>query len=240
MRAGSLACAFVEAFLPSLCLRCDAVLPGTARGLCGRCWSAVLPRFGATCSACGGPTDEEGEPCSACATSAPPQAATLVWGEHDGALRDAILALKHGGHDELARPLGERLATSVAWSPAATGVQLVTSVPSHPLRRLRRGWAASELLGREVARRLGLPYRRTLRRRGLATQTGRSRAQRLRLPASTFTCRHRLDGTRLLVVDDVTTTGATLRTAATCLRAAGADIVVCAALAAAPDLRRST
>jgi predicted amidophosphoribosyltransferase len=163
----------------------------------------------------------------------------VAWGEYHGVLRDAVLALKHHGHDELARPLGRRLATAVAWCRWSSSVEVVTAVPSHPLRRLRRGFAAAELLAREVAAVLGVPFRRLLRRRGLATQAGRSRAQRLRLPSRTFAPRLRAMPAAVLVVDDVTTTGATLRAAASVLSRSGANPVWCAALAAAPDPWRS-
>jgi predicted amidophosphoribosyltransferase len=161
-----------------------------------------------------------------------------VWGEHDGALRTAILALKHGGRDDLAQPLGERLAARLAAEEWAAMVDAVVAVPSHPWRRLKKPWVASELLARAVARKLGKPMIQTLKRHGLGRQTGRTRARRLELPRRSFTASVHADGQRLLLIDDVTTTGTTLRRAADALYSAGAIAVYCGVAAQAPDSRR--
>jgi predicted amidophosphoribosyltransferase len=179
-----------------------------------------------------------GEPCLSCVADSPPQRATLAWGEHSGVLRHALLALKHRARDDLAAPLGSLLAARVAvqeWCPKIT---VVTAVPSHPWFRLRRGWTAASMLAQVVAKSIGVPFKQLLRRRRLGRQTGLSRAQRLRLPAAVFTPRSRLSGGRALVIDDVTTTGTTLRRAATAILDAGATTVYCATLAHSPDSRR--
>ena len=221
-----------------MCPHCDHPLAGNDRGLCGACWSRVVPRAGIACPRCGSPADISSEACLACFENTPPQQATVVWGEHDGVLRTAILALKHGGRDDLARPLGLRLAARITAEPWATVVDGVVPVPSHPWRRLRRPWAASELLARAIGERLAKPLTRALRRHGLGRQTGRSRARRLELPKRSFSARTAVAGRRLLLIDDVTTTGATLRRATEALLGAGAELVFCGAVALAPDPRR--
>jgi len=164
----------------------------------------------------------------------------VVWGEYDAALRTALLAMKRRGRDELARPLGRRLAGRISLERWAPQIDAVTHVPSHLLRRLRRGPSAAFGLAVVVANQLDLPLVRTLRRRGFHRQVGRSRAQRLLLPRQSFSCIAFVQGKRLLVVDDVTTTGATLRRTTETLLAAGAKEVYCAALARTPDVRRPT
>ncbi len=223
-----------------MCPHCDHPLSGSDHGLCGSCWSLLVPRAGASCRRCGVPADDESDPCLACFHHPPPQRATVVWGEHDGVLRTAVLALKHGGRDDLAAPLGRRLAARIATEPWAASVDTVVPVPSHPWRRLRKPWPASELLAAEVARRLGAPVTRGLRRHGLGRQTGRSRARRLELSKRCFSAGASARGRTLLVVDDVTTTGTTLRRAAEALQRAGAEATFCAAVAHTPDPRRWT
>jgi ComF family protein len=230
--------AAAEALLPGLCPSCREVLPGGDRGLCGRCWSHIIPLAGAACPRCGVPVEDPSEACLECVRSTPPQQATVFWGEYDGTLRTAVLALKHGGRDEFAAALGSRLAAAVAASPWAEFVDTVCCVPSHPLRRFKRPWSAAEQLAREVARAFRLPYVALLRRHGLYRQTGRSRTRRLALPKRTFTGKIPAGTKNILLVDDVATTGTTLRLAAQALRKAGAEAVFCAAMAHAPDSRR--
>jgi len=152
---------------------------------------------------------------------------------YDGTLRRALLALKHHGHDELARPLGDRLAAAVVPMPWFARIDGITWVPTHPIHRLRRGWSAARLLAARMATSLELPLERQLRRHGLARQAGRSRAQRLALPMRSFSGRGSLAGRRTLLVDDVMATGSTIRRACTALRAAGATEVHAAVLSAA-------
>ena len=230
--------AAIEALLPGMCPHCDHPLAGGDRGLCGSCWSLTVPRVGNVCPLCGAASDDPSEPCLTCIASPPPQRATIVWGEHDGALRTAILALKHGGRDDLAEPLGERLAAKLVTEDWVEAIDAVTAVPSHPWRRLKKPWAASVFLARVVARRLEKPTIFPLRRRGLGRQTGRTRSRRLELPRRSFSADGGADGRRLLLIDDVTTTGTTLRRAAEALYRAGAIMVYCGVVARAPDSRR--
>jgi predicted amidophosphoribosyltransferase len=240
VRLAGVISASCEALLPCLCLHCGEPIGGNTVGLCGACWSTVVPRAGATCPLCAAPCDAEMEPCLACAHQAPAQQGTVAWGEYDGALRSAVLGLKSHGRDELAEPLGRRLAARIAIEDWASDIQVIGHVPSHPLRRLRRGWPPAATLARVAGRELSLPVRTLLKRHGLRRQTGRSRAEREMLPRRSFGAAGSIAGRRVLIIDDVTTTGTTLSRAAEVLLAAGADTVYCAAMAVTPDARRAT
>jgi ComF family protein len=200
----------------------------------------LIPSVGTSCPRCGGPSDELNECCLDCSRRPPPQQASVVWGEYDGVLRSSILALKRRGHDELVGALASRLATRVGLRAWAASIDTVSCVPSHPLRQIKRGPAAAEAVARSLAHSLGLPFAATLRRRGLRRQASRTRVQRLQLGHRSFACRAAVAGRRLLVVDDVVTTGATLRRVAETLLEAGAEAVFCAAIARTPDARRAT
>ena len=235
---GGMFTAAVEALFPGLCPHCEQPLPGGSRGLCGACWASLVPRVGSACPRCGVPADDSTEVCLECLRSAPPQRSTVVWGEHDGVLRTAVLSLKHHRRDDFAQPLGFRLAAAVApasWEPS---IDAVCSVPSHPFRRFRRPWAAADLLARSVGSRLDKPVVKLLRRHGLHRQAGLSRARRLELPCQSFSASPRARGLTILLIDDVTTTGSTVRRASEALVRAGAEAVHCAVLAHAPDSRR--
>jgi hypothetical protein len=118
---------------------------------------------------------------------------------------------------------------SEGWHP---GLDVLTWAPTGAARRRRRGYDQAELLARAVGRRLGVRARRLLVRVGdHAAQTGRSRQQRLVGP--TFVAIGRVPH-RVLVIDDVVTTGATFAAARTALLVGGAHRVHCLAAAATP------
>ncbi|MGD8439063.1 MAG: double zinc ribbon domain-containing protein [Holophagae bacterium] len=238
VRIRAAAGAIESVLLPALCVACDGVLAGDDRGLCGDCRSRLAPLSETCCPRCGTPADMAGDVCLSCLGAPPPQLGTVLWGAYDGPLRLAVLALKHRGHDEVARTFGRRLAARIGVEPWFDDITAVTAVPSHPLRRLRRGYCAAELLADTVARLIERPYLAALRRHGLHRQRGRTRRQRMRLARGSFSARREASGRRWLIVDDVCTTGTTFRRAAETLVDAGAAAVYCAAVAHAPDPRR--
>ncbi len=239
MFRGGAVSAVVKALVPSLCLYCNAGLAGEDRGLCAACWSTVAPITGSRCPRCGNPSDDADEDCISCLDAPVPQTGTVVWGEYSGVLRQALLAMKHRGHDELAQHLGRRLSESLSNHPWIRDIDAVTHVPSHFAHRIRRGYSAANLLADNVARELDLPRRRTLKRRGFQRQAGLSRARRLRMPQKSLQPRSNIQPMCLLIIDDVTTTGTTLRLAAKTLRSATGKPVYCATIAWAPGPRRT-
>ncbi|MFP5489192.1 MAG: ComF family protein, partial [Acidimicrobiia bacterium] len=153
-----------------------------------------------------------------------------------GRPRDVVLGFKYGNR----RQLGHHIAGLLVNRLLAAGVRpheidAVTWAPTSRQRRRRRGFDQAELVAQRVAAQLGVPCRRLLEREGNdLPQTGRDRASRLHGPV--FRASPRAVGQRILVVDDVVTTGATLRSAAAALHAAGAEHVLKAALATTPSL----
>jgi predicted amidophosphoribosyltransferase len=153
-----------------------------------------------------------------------------------GRPREVILSLKYGNR----RQLGHHLAGLVVNRILASGlrpddIDVVTWAPTSSSRRHRRGFDQAELVARRVALQLGVPCRRLLRRDGAAPpQTGLDRAMRLHGPV--FTAAPNVAGQRVLVVDDVVTTGSTLRSAARALEQAGAVDVRKAAVATTPAI----
>ena len=124
---------------------------------------------------------------------------------YQGAGRRILLALKYGN----AKPVARSLASAMARRARRYQVDVVTWAPTATVRRRKRGYDQAEVLARAVAWRLGVPCRCLLRRTDDAPpQTSRTRAERLDGPA--FEARRRVRGA-VLVVDDVVTTGATMR-----------------------------
>lgn len=152
-----------------------------------------------------------------------------------GRARDVVLGFKYRNRREVAGHLAGLLVNRLLAEGVRPGVDIdvVTWAPTSARRRRRRGIDQAEMVARHVAAQLGLRPRRLLARQPGPAQTGRGRLDRLEGPD--FRARPGLDGRRVLVVDDVVTTGATLRRASDALLAAGADSIVLGAIAATPS-----
>ena len=186
----------------------------------------LVPR----CAGCGEPGSWF---CFACRDQCEPVAhdgwlALRAAGPHAGPLRAAVRRLKYGGEPGLAEELGALVALEVA-RDLAGGVTLdaIVPVPLHRLRAAARGYDQAALLARAVALRAGLPLRATLHRiRGGRPQVELDRAARAANTRGAFVAEaDSLRGLRVAIVDDVATTGATLKDAAAAARAAGARAV---------------
>lgn len=155
-----------------------------------------------------------------------PFAALASSGDHDGLLRQALLALKYESATKLAWPLGKRLAALVAslqWKP-----DFLVPVPLHPSRERERGYNQTRLLGEALAQDLCIPLADdALYRTGnTRAQVGLTRRQRVENVSNAFAVNgSRIKGHDLLLVDDVYTTGATLGECARALTAGGARSV---------------
>ncbi len=187
-----------------LCDDCRKRLPGAAAPRCRRCWT---PWRGLICPDCAAsPLDGAGTP--------------FVF---DGGARTLVHQLKYESLHALAEPMAELLADFLA--AQSLPVDLVAPVPLHRRRRMRRGFNQSELLARGVAGRLGLDLDvRSLRRtRNTPPQLqADDRTRREQNMRGAFRCASALQGRSVLLVDDVLTTGATLRECAATLKAVGA------------------
>jgi len=205
--------ALAELLLPAACAGCGGPVPVDAP-LCGAC-DALLPRLAA-------PLDPRPPPPLAAAV-----AAVAFAGEGEAWIRRFKYPARGlAGLDPrpgaVVRALAREAAARAPLDPA-----VVVPVPQHPRRLRARGFSPAALLAREVARARGLPLlpAALVRTRDTPSQTGLSRAARARNVAGAF--RPALaPGGVVALVDDVTTTGATLAEAARALRRAGARQVV--------------
>jgi predicted amidophosphoribosyltransferase len=151
----------------------------------------------------------------------------------DGVARRVLLGLKYANRRRVVGRLAALVVQRLGLHGA--GIEVVTWAPTSRRRARARGFDQAELLARCVAWHLGVPCRRLLERRDVSasSQTGRSRADRL-AAAPVVRGRPGVAGRRVLVVDDVVTSGATLLAARAALVAVGAEVAV-AAVAATPD-----
>ena len=141
-----------------------------------------------------------------------------VW-PHEGSAAELVCRLKYGRSTAVVSEL------AAAMAEVSPEVDVVTWVPASPSRRRQRGFDQGELLARALARRRRVRVRRLLRRSDDEPQTGRDLDGRVAGP-DLASCGPRLRSEpRVLVVDDVSTTGTTLRCAASVLRSRGAGTV---------------
>jgi ComF family protein len=182
------------------------------------------------CAACGLPLAAADLPagwrCARCRDRPPAFDRLLALWRYEPPLDGVVQALKFGRLDYLGRHLAEALAAGLG--DALSPFDRVVPVPLHWRRRFARGYNQAQLIARPLARRLGLPCVAALsRRRATPPQTSLGRAGRLANLRRAFSVPRpsRIRDLRILLVDDVATTGATLDAAAAALKAAGATAV---------------
>ena len=222
--------ACLELLVPARCLACARPAPPPWCPRCAR--HADLLRFVEVCERCGGDPD----PGHGCWYPGAPVASTVAAYRYTGPVAAAVVAAKVRGARAALPALGDLLADALRTDPSA--VDVVTFVPTDPGRRARRGVDHAQVLAGRVAAGLGRPRARLLAvARGTPDQGRQSVTGRRRLPEDVFTPVGRFAGARVLLVDDVLTTGATAHRAAAALRAGGARTVHLAVLARAGDHR---
>jgi ComF family protein len=209
------------------CQYCAAVLDALDDSpLCPACRDLFAPRVGGYCPDCGICFADPAAPvysCLACRQKRPPWSGLAFHGEYSGALRDLVHAHKFG-HDH---GLGQLLAHLIrqVWSRHGLArPDCIAPVPMLPIKVLGRGFNQSVELARLLGRIIGLPPRVSILRktRDTKAQSSLGRAERQRNVAGAFAACADLSGQHVLLVDDVMTTGATLKACAEACLSAGA------------------
>jgi ComF family protein len=232
----------VAVLLAPACAACDTPLEQPTRGpVCDGCWRAIEPITPPVCDACGDPLPSWRvislalARCPRCRRAAGVVDRGRAVGVYDGSLRAILHALKYDGRRSVARPLARLMAD--AGADLLAGADLIVPVPLHPRRERARGFNQA----RELAGGLGPPLVDALARtRATASQTDLPAGRRHANVRGAFAVRARVAprvAHRVVVlVDDVSTTGATLDACARALKGAGAREV--RALTAARVARR--
>jgi ComF family protein len=208
------------------CAACATPLLHPTRGpVCDSCWSSIQPLTPPLCDRCGDPLPTwrlVSLPlacCPRCRRAAPALDRARAVGAYDGALRAIVHALKYEGRRSLARPLGRLMRERGA--DLLDGAAWAVPVPLHPSRRRHRGFNQAT----DLARHIGVPLLPALRRvRATPTQTGLPAGRRHRNVRDAFAVTRAgaaAAGAVIVLVDDVSTTGATLEACARTLKQAG-------------------
>ncbi len=207
----------LDLLLPCRCVVCG--VPGSA--CCPACRGALPRLVPPLCARCGAPVAWPVARCRECSGRRIPFASARAAVAYDAHVRTLVAAWKERGLRGLAA-LAAGLVVEVVPRPS---VQTVTFVPPDGDRSLRRGDHPPARLARELGARWELPVRAVLgRTRPLRPQRGLARDDRRRNVRGAFRAGSAVRG-RVLLVDDVYTTGATVGAASTALRAAGASSI---------------
>jgi ComF family protein len=223
---------------PERCAACDAWIEQP--GLCPVCRMSLW-RVGVACDVCGEPlAAAEATTCRRCASSPPPFRRVFAPWRYGGELATAVLRFKYGRRRDLARPLAHLLAREYVRAIRQDETDLIVPVPLHPRRLRARGFSQAHELARALRSIASVPSIDTAptalaRGRDTAEQAGLSRLERARNVANAFDVRRAalVRDRRVLLVDDVVTTGATAAACARALVRAGAAAVSVLALARA-------
>ena len=212
----------LDCLFPRICVGCGRI----GEYICAECAAHLPFLYGPLCPHCGQP-QASGMLCSSCASTLSSLSSVRSIFRFEGTVRNAVHALKYHNLRAIAPTLAANLAGDATEITAMA--DLLVPVPLHPQRERLRGYNQSELLAREVGVVTGVPLSaRSLRRNKASVSQARSRnlEERRRNVADAFTCADEsVSDKRILLIDDVCTTGATLEACAAALRAAGASAV---------------
>ncbi len=239
-----LADAFLNVLYPQSCFICNApVVHQRECGVCGNCWHRALQLriTSPWCACCGLPVlgfdPGSGHLCSDCITDPPAFSAARSYGYYQAELSRIVQQLKFRGARNLVGLLGPLMASAFLDSWKRDEIDLIVPVPLHKKRRRERGFNQSELLASSIGTILAIPVRHgAVRRiRQTAPQVGLSDSERVDNVRGAFDCTRpaEIRGGRVLLVDDVMTTGATVRSVVQAIVRAGAARVSVLTLARA-------
>ncbi len=223
---------FLNLLFPQTCPLCQN--PSSEHNIapiCAECWQTILPYTGPSCRKCGAPlVSDAAATCGNCLKDAPSFKRAVSFGLYDGALRSAINLLKYKGIRRLSGPLSD-----VMLGIDIPDVDAVIPVPLYEKRLRQREFNQSALLAANIARHLGagLVTDCLVKTRDTAPQVGLRSWERIKNIKRAFDTRNvfRIRGRNILLVDDVVTTGATVRECSGALKKAGAGDIYVAALA---------
>lgn len=212
--------------LPWACAGCRRPMTSLEdEGFCGRCWLA-LPRLqGWVCRFCGVPLADGGNLCFTCRQE-PAKILIRAAVAYRGPVLRAVHRFKYAGRKTLCRPFAILMECAWAGHPELHPVDALVPVPLHASSRWERGYNQAEILARALSSAVGVPImsQALIRTRKTIPQFQLRKTERLTNLRGAFAVSRqaRVKGMRLMLIDDVCTTGATLQECARALRRTGA------------------
>lgn len=232
--------ALLDVILPPICHICHSHIPDAGRlHICQSCRERMPLVSSPLCPLCGIPFAGVGgdHRCGACLTNPPHYDAARAHFLYEGAIRELIHSFKYNQQTQLRYPLA-LLALEGANGLVAHAPHIIVPVPLHRSRLRQRGFNQAVLLGKVLSRQISLPMLpdALVRTRPTEPQIKLSATERRLNVKGAFSVRRAdsVAGKRVLLLDDVMTTGSTMDECARELKKAGAEAVFAAAIARAP------
>lgn len=222
--------ASMDLLLPPACLLCGQLLPTSIEEqfFCRGCLAAMVPLQPGHCRCCAQPfqTTTSNHLCGTCLKRPPSFSIVHAAGLYQGSLKEAVHKLKYRNQLTLAKPLGQILGKSVV-EAESFAPDLIIPVPLHPNRLRQRGYNQALEVARPIAQQLAVPLVTTLlqRSRNTPQQQGLSAIERRSNLRNAFTLSSEAQALRILLVDDVMTTGETVRECCRTLLSGGVNEV---------------
>ncbi len=232
----------LDFILPTSCAHCGSRLgESPIPFFCSSCWTDFTLLQGPVCSCCGKPfespetlTHSPDHECGACRLNRPFFDQSLSVGYFEGSLREAIHQFKYRPCRALGKPLGQWMRSNIR---LISDVDLFIPVPLHAKRLKKRGFNQSLLLAFQISKKYKIPisYDNLVRIKPTKPQVDLSSDDRIENVADAFTVQHSalIKEKKIILVDDVLTTGATMNECARVLKDAGAGQVTALTLARA-------
>jgi ComF family protein len=223
--------AICDILFPSFCLVCEEDTDGEP--LCERCLSSIQVIERGFCQLCGKPLERKrrSHVCAECVRKPLALSRVRAWARFTHPLDKLVYAFKYSRFSRLSGFFSRRLALLVQGDALLSTADAVVPIPLHPAKAWWRGYNQSRLLAEAISRDTGIQMKDCLKRRRMTrTQTRLSPTARRRNVHGAFALKPRttppaIEGQRLILLDDVITSGSTLDAAAEVLLDAGAEAV---------------
>ncbi len=220
-------------FFPPSCGLCDQPVRDRDAIICGACRDCLISIPEPICEICGMPLSADVPPvnpvCGACLSAPPPYSKARFGVVHAGNVRHALIGFKYYGQIHRRAALARILTERFDHYFSADNAEMIIPMPMHPRRLIERGFNQVVLLGESLERHTGISMCRTVltKIRDTPPQVGLPRAQRVKNIKGSFGINgnERIRGKRVLLVDDVSTTGSTISEASKTLMHSGASRV---------------
>ncbi len=230
----------INILFPNQCLGCRTDIPyDHLSPLCALCWEKIVPFADPVCQKCGAPLPDGGRHCFSCKKNPPAFTKALSASIYAGPMKELIRSFKYKGKDFLACLLAGFLFKVWLRNEPFQDCEGLVPVPLHSAQERERGYNQSRLLALELQKIIQEYYLESgrtaplvlnnllIRKKNTSSQTLLSKAERAQNVAGAFALNQtqKLEYRSVLLIDDVSTTGATLNECAQLLRGAGVQNV---------------